>query len=307
MNRRDVQTLVRSVRPPFLVLTPACVFLGCAFSLAGKAPVSGADVAWILIGALAAHASVNAFNEYYDFRSGLDAKTVRTPFSGGSGALPENPALAEAVFRLAVASLVLAMLVGFYFMASRSLLVLPLGLVGVAVIVTYTQWLNRYPLLCLLAPGTGFGLLMVTGTHVVLSGTVSWPVVWASLVPFFLVNNLLLLNQFPDVAADASVGRRHIPIVWGLRKSAMLYGVFALAAAAVVIAGLFAAVFPVASAICLVPLAATAFVFRGAMKHGASPSRLLPFMGIHVAVTVSVPLLLGLGILSSQAAALQIL
>ena len=37
----------------------------------------------------------------------------------------------------------------------------------------------------------------------------------ASLVPFFLVNNLLLLNQFPDVAADRQAGRRHLLVQHG--------------------------------------------------------------------------------------------
>jgi len=41
-----------------------------------------------LLGAFLAHVSVNTLNEYYDFKSGLDLETIRTPFSGGSGALP---------------------------------------------------------------------------------------------------------------------------------------------------------------------------------------------------------------------------
>ena len=38
-----------------------------------------------------AHTSVNALNEYQDFKSGLDLITVKTPFSGGTKSLPENP------------------------------------------------------------------------------------------------------------------------------------------------------------------------------------------------------------------------
>ena len=35
--------------------------------------------------------------EYLDFRSGLDAQTTKTPFSGGSGALIESPHAADTV------------------------------------------------------------------------------------------------------------------------------------------------------------------------------------------------------------------
>ncbi len=39
-----------------------------------------------LLGAFLAHISVNTLNEYFDFKSGLDLETIKTPFSGGSGA-----------------------------------------------------------------------------------------------------------------------------------------------------------------------------------------------------------------------------
>ncbi len=47
--------------------------------------------ALVLLGALAAHGAVNALNEYADYRSGLDLRTARTPFSGGSGTLVDHP------------------------------------------------------------------------------------------------------------------------------------------------------------------------------------------------------------------------
>jgi 1,4-dihydroxy-2-naphthoate octaprenyltransferase len=40
-----------------------------------------------LIGLVALHAAVNAFNEASDMRSGIDLQTTRTPFSGGSGSM----------------------------------------------------------------------------------------------------------------------------------------------------------------------------------------------------------------------------
>jgi 1,4-dihydroxy-2-naphthoate octaprenyltransferase len=68
---------------------------------------------------------------------------------------------------------------------------------------------------CWLAPGLGFGPLMVMGTEVALAGQYTLEGFVASLVPFFLVNNLLLLNQYPDIEADKAVGRRHFLVVYG--------------------------------------------------------------------------------------------
>ena len=74
-----------------------------------------------------------------------------------------------------------------------------LGLAGLLLVFGYTIWFTRDPYLCLIAPGLGFGPFMVMGTHFVLTGNYAWTAFIASLIPFFLVSNLLLLNQFPDV------------------------------------------------------------------------------------------------------------
>ncbi|WP_197475205.1 prenyltransferase, partial [Oleiphilus sp. HI0079] len=81
MNRTAV---LQATRPPFLILTPACVFLGASIAFAEQAVFSNVDFALVLIGAMAAHISVNTLNEYFDFKSGLDLNTNKTPFSGGS-------------------------------------------------------------------------------------------------------------------------------------------------------------------------------------------------------------------------------
>lgn len=40
---------------------------------------------------------------------------------------------------------------------------------------------------------------------------------------FFLVHNLLLLNEFPDAQADVTVGRRTLPIIAGKKKAAYFF------------------------------------------------------------------------------------
>ena len=89
---------------PFLVLTFACVFLGASTVVANQSAVDLPLLMLALFGALLAHVSVNTLNEYYDFKSGLDFETVKTQFSGGSGALPQNPEMVGTVFFVAVIS-----------------------------------------------------------------------------------------------------------------------------------------------------------------------------------------------------------
>ncbi|UCB54024.1 MAG: prenyltransferase [Thiotrichales bacterium] len=292
-----MHTLFQSIRPSFLILTPICVFLGTSTALATQASVDPVALALIVIGAVCAHISVNTLNEYADFKSGLDLITIKTPFSGGSGALPANPAMANMVLATGLVTLSITAAVGLYFVNTHGLPVLAIGIIGTAIILTYTRWINRWALLCLIAPGLGFGILMVVGTHYVLTQEISMAAWLAALVPFFLVNNLLLLNQFPDIDADRSIGRRHLPITSGPRISSYVYGALSISAYLVILLGIYYGHFPLLSLIATVPVLLSLFSLRGALRHGDKIGAHQQYLGANVAVTLLVPALLGISII----------
>jgi 1,4-dihydroxy-2-naphthoate octaprenyltransferase len=295
----DLKYLPGPMRVPFLILTPACVVLGLGTAVWCSGGVRGLYFVLALLGAVSAHISVNAFNEYFDFKSGLDFKTQRTPFSGGSGTLPAKPELARQALATAVVSLVVVCLTGLYFLSVRGLSLLPLGIAGVLVVVLYTPWLARNPFACLIAPGLGFGTLMVVGTHFVLTGEYSWTAFIASLVPFFLVSNLLLLNQFPDVDADRSVGRKNYPIVFGRRASSLIYGAFLLLAFLSIIFGVALGYLPRASLIGLIAVVLAVPAALGAYRYADDVKRLAPYMGMNVVVNIVTPVLVAVGLFVS--------
>ena len=285
------------MRLPFLMLPPVCVFLGLASAVWTTGRVNTLYAVLALIGALAAHISVNTLNEYHDLKSGLDFKTPKTPFSGGSGTLPQHPEKAHVALITGLAAFFVTGLVGLYFVMVRDILLLPLGILGLVIMGTYTIWITRNPYLCLIAPGLGFGPLMVMGTDYVLTGTYSWSGFVASLIPFFLVSNLLLLNQFPDIDADRSVGRKHILITYGMKTGITIYGVFLLATSISIIAGVICGVMPV---YCLIGLATALLAvpaFIGVSRHARNLEKLIPFMGLNVVINLATPVLVGIGFL----------
>jgi 1,4-dihydroxy-2-naphthoate octaprenyltransferase len=236
-------------------------------------------------------------NEYFDFRSGLDLATIRTPFSGGSGALPQNPEMDKAVLSVGSAALLVTLMIGGFFIWKYGTGILPIGVAGLLLIVTYTGWINKHPFLCLIAPGIGFGFLMVAGTQFVLQGeytSLSWLV---AAVPFFLVNNLLLLNQYPDIEADRKAGRNHFLIAYGVNSSTMVYGLFALASPVLIVGYVLTGYLPALSLIALLPLPLAFYAFSGAKKHGAALGKFPQYLGANVAVTILTPLLLGVSII----------
>ncbi len=284
------------MRLPFLVLAPACVVLGVATAKFTGTVLNPLQVVIVFLGGLAAHVSVNALNEYNDFKTGLDLRTNPTPFSGGSQTLPRNPGKAHVALATGLTALAVAALVGIYFLTVRGWGLLPLGILGLLVIAAYTPLMTRDPVLCLVAPGMGFGTFMVMGADYALSGTYTWTAFFASLVPFFLVSDLLLLNQFPDVEADASIGRKHLLIVLGRRSSAAVYALFLAGAYLAVITGYLLDFLPVQGLLALLTLPLAFSAARGASRHAESVPDLIPFLGQNVVINLATPVLLAIGL-----------
>ncbi len=284
------------MRVPFLILTPACVSVGVGTAVWTTGTVNIYHIMLILAGAICAHISVNAFNEYFDFKSGLDFKTDRTPFSGGSGTLPENPSMAHVALSTGLITFAITGLIGLYFLYVRGPYLLPLGLLGLFLLFAYTPWLTRNPILCLIVPGLGFGPLMVMGTDFVLTGQYSQTAFVASLVPFFLVSNLLLLNQFPDVEADRSIGRRHFPIVIGNHASSYIYGAFLLLAYLSILLGVILNFLPKVSLIGLFTTVIAVPAFVGTLRYSGDAKKLIPYMGMNVIINIVTPVLIAAGL-----------
>jgi 1,4-dihydroxy-2-naphthoate octaprenyltransferase len=293
---KDFKYLLGPMRPPFLILTPACVFLGLGTAVWTVGTVSVPLAILTLVGALCAHISVNAFNEYFDFKSGLDLTTKRTPFSGGSGTLPGNPGMVHIALRIAWITFAVTGIIGVYFLYVRGLYLLPLGLLGLLIIFIYTPWLTHNALLCLIAPGLGFGPLMVMGTHFVLTGEYTRTAFIASLVPFFLVNNLLLLNQFPDVEADRKIGRKNFPIIFGNRTSAFVYGAFLVFTYLSIFVGVIFHYLPGFSLLGLLTTIIAIPAFIGALRYAENASKLIPYMGLNVVINIATPVLVAVGL-----------
>lgn len=296
----SLSVLFKETRPHFLILTPVCYLVGFGTASQtlggfGRVPLGCAIIAFI--GAVFSHIAVNVLNDYFDYRSGLDLRTRPTPFSGGSGILPQGLMSPRGVLSMGIVSLIIVAAIGVYFLTVRGWGLLPIGLLGVLVIILYTPLVTKTPLLCLLAPGLGFGPLMVMGTHYVLTGRYEWLAFWASLVPLFLVSNLLLINQFPDAEADRSIGRRHLPIVIGRKSSSYVYAALALSAFCSVAVTALIGIIPPGALLALVPLPLAIISVRGVIRSAEDRDALIPLLGKNVLYTLATPFLLGVGLL----------
>ena len=280
------------IRAPFLTLPIVLAFVGTAVAwYDGYFHLGHALLAFF--GLLLAHISVNVFNEYFDYRSGVDFATRRTPFSGGSGALPSGLIKPKQALWLAVGTLAAIIPIGIYFIVVKGWLLLPLLIVAALCIVLYTPFILKtgWPEW---VPGVGLGILPVLGAYFVQTGTYTLPAFIASVPSGILVHNLLLLNEFPDVAADTKVGRRTMPIVMGKRGASIVYSALTVSVYVWIIGWVIAGVMPLFALIALLTLPFALKAIQGALKY-EDMSRLVPGMANNVLFILTIQLLLGIG------------
>lgn len=250
------------------------------------------------VGLVLAHASVNILNDYFDYRSGIDLATPRTPFSGGSGILPRGLLEPEGVYKFGLGCLFAALLIGIYLTAVSGWQVLPLIIIGGVVIYFYTSYLTKW-LAGELWAGLGLGTLPVLGAYFVQTGSYSSEALVASLAPGFLTANLLLLNEFPDLATDREAGRYHIVIALGKAGAGWVYaGLMAMTYLSIAVA-VACRIMPPLTLIALLTIPFAAKAIRAAFKHHDELDKMIPALGANVITVLATDALLALGYLLS--------
>jgi 1,4-dihydroxy-2-naphthoate octaprenyltransferase len=279
-------------RPQFLLLSVALAFLGTSIAwYEGFFNLGHAVLAFI--GLLLCHIAVNVLNDYYDYISGIDLKTRRTPFSGGSGFLPEAALNPKHVFWFGMTCFLLAIPIGIYFVLVSGWALLPLLIVAAICILLYTPLLTKlgWPEW---SPGIGLGALPILGTYFVQTGAYTLPAIVACIPSGILVHNLLLLNEFPDAEADKTAGRKTLPITMGGGGAGIVYSALTIVMYLWIIAWVAARVMPLFCLLGLATIPMAVRAIRGAL-NSKDESKLMPAMASNVLVVLLTQLFLGIG------------
>jgi 1,4-dihydroxy-2-naphthoate octaprenyltransferase len=229
-------------RAPFLFLPVTLVAAGSA-AAAYAGAFSWGRTLLALVGLLLLHAAVNAFNEASDMTTGIDLRTTRTPFSGGSGTLPAGLLSVRATLVFAYSCAVIGGLIGGWFALRLDPAFALLMAAGAASVLFYSELFARTGVGEIFA-GLGLGALPIWGAAWV-QGTPPGPAaLWAGVPGFFMTFNLLLLNEFPDEEADRAGGRRNVVLMLGRRGAALVYAAAAILTPASIVAAVVAGALP---------------------------------------------------------------
>ncbi|MBM2810886.1 MAG: 1,4-dihydroxy-2-naphthoate octaprenyltransferase [Chloroflexi bacterium] len=208
-------------RPFSLTASALPVLVGSAVAFYGGRLTSPDLFLAMLLASLLIQAATNMFNEYYDYRQGLD-----TPESVGiAGSIVRGHVQPIAVFVGAIACFCGALVLGLYIVLRTEPVVLVAGVVsalagylytGGPIPIAYTP-LGEVTVFLFMGP------VIVGLAYFIQAGSVSSSAIWASIPIGCLVAAILLANNLRDVVADAHIGRRTVVVVLGRPTALGMY------------------------------------------------------------------------------------
>jgi 1,4-dihydroxy-2-naphthoate octaprenyltransferase len=225
------------LRAPFMSASLIPAFIGAAYAstILESGAFSTLNFTLATIGVVLLHLASNVFNDYFDWTSGTDQANVSyfQKYSGGSRAV-ELGLITERGTRLTAISLLLtSAAIGLYLTFRVGTGVLVFGLAGAFAGYFYTAPPLRLVArrgLGELAIGMTFGPLITGGMFYTLTSTYSWTSLLVGLPIGLLIANILLINQVPDMEADASTGKNHLVVTFGKENAVLIYALSVAAA-----------------------------------------------------------------------------
>ncbi len=230
-----------ATRPRFLTASAGPVLVGSALGFAVTGSFSFGLFLLALLGTVLLHSGANVANDYYDHLSGNDiANTNLSPFSGGrryiqDGILSAKATLIESLILLAAGSVCGLAIV---FM-TKSIFILALGLTGLLGGFFYTAEPVKLGYRTVGEPAIAFlfGILPVSGAYYLQAGRVDWYAAMPAVIVGALIFLVILINDFPDAAADAAVDKKRFVVRFGAERCVVIYRAVLAVSYIVAIAG----------------------------------------------------------------------
>ncbi|MDW0116050.1 1,4-dihydroxy-2-naphthoate polyprenyltransferase [Sporosarcina thermotolerans] len=210
-------------RPHTLTAAFAPVFLGTMIALTyGKLhfPLFFA----MLLASILIQMATNMFNEYYDFKLGLDTEHS----IGIGGTIVRNGVKPKTVLNIALALYAISVLIGIYICMQTSW---GLALVGaISMLIGYLYTGGPLPIAYTpfgeLVSGVVMGMLLILIAFYIQTGTVTTDAVLISIPSMLLVAAIMMSNNIRDLEGDKEGGRKTLAILVGRNNAITILTLF---------------------------------------------------------------------------------
>ena len=297
LNERDgFQVWWRLLRPHTLTASFVPVFVGTMLAVT-EDTFRPLLFAAMLIASILIKAATNMFNEYYDFKRGLDSEHS----VGIGGTIVRDGIQPKTVLQLALAFFAIATLLGVYICIASSWWIAAIGVVCMLFGYLYTG--GPYPIAYTpfgeLFAGFLMGTVIIGISYFIQTMTITSNVIWVSIPVAIFIAAIMLSNNIRDLDNDKISGRKTIAILIG-RKNAILLqaSMFAIAfllTAVYIVLGLL----PIWSLITFVGVKLAIDVIKK-YKGKTQPLEMMPAMAATGKTNSIYGILLGLSLMMSK-------
>ncbi|MEK4538510.1 MULTISPECIES: 1,4-dihydroxy-2-naphthoate polyprenyltransferase [Peribacillus] len=207
------------IRPHTLTAAFVPVLLGTMIALLEDG-VNWLLFAAMMIASILIQAATNLFNEYYDFKRGLDTEES----VGIGGGIVRHGMTPKLIMTLALSMYGIALILGIYICAASSWWLAAVGLVCMLVGYLYTggPLPISYTPFGELFSGLFMGFLIILIAYFIQTGFVSTTAILIAIPSGILVGLINLSNNLRDHDGDKAHGRKTMPVVMG-RKNALTF------------------------------------------------------------------------------------
>jgi 1,4-dihydroxy-2-naphthoate octaprenyltransferase len=176
----------------------------------------------MLLASILIQSATNMFNEYYDYKRGLDDENM----VGISGTIVRDGIQPKVVLALGWISVLVALLIGVYLCTQTTWWLALIGAACVMVGYMYSggPWPLAYTPFGELAASTAMGPVIVLISFYLQTGDITWRAALVSIPIGLLIGAILLANNIRDMDQDKRGGRKTIAILVGRQRGRVLFG-----------------------------------------------------------------------------------
>lgn len=248
------------MRLPFLSATLVPIFAGAAVTAMLGEVVSWGWLGLTLLAGSLLHIGTNTSNDYFDHKSGTDARNYNYSnkgLNGGSRSIQMGLITPKGMLSVAIVTFTLSAFLGIPLIIKSGLPILWLGLIGFFSGLFYTappfKFSSRKGIGELLI-GLNFGPLMVAGSALVQTGELLPEAFLAGIPIGLLIAAVVYMNEFPDHDSDKATGKNTLIVVLGPEKARLGYVALVTSAFISIIILAFNGTFPKLSLIALIAI-----------------------------------------------------
>ena len=213
MNKSKLKEFFMCTRPHSYPASIAPVLFGATYALGYEIKFSILKFILFLLACLLIQAATNLFNEYYDYKHGLD----KIDSEGISGSIVKGNLSPREVMVGALVLYALAFILGLILTFMTSIYVLLVGLVCMLAGYFYTG--GKYPIAYSpfgeVVSGFFMGTIIISLSFYFQTGYVNTDIIVVSLPLFIMIGAILLANNIRDLDNDKESGRRTYAILVG--------------------------------------------------------------------------------------------